>query len=434
MSGVRIVVVGGGSSYTPELVSGLLETPGLEVERLTLVDVEAGRQKLEEVRGFCQRLIDASGSKMRLDATFDRREPLRQADFVLSQFRVGGLAARERDERIPLKFGAIGQETVGAGGFAKALRTIPVTLALARELEAVNPQAWFINFTNPSGMVTEALLKHSSIRAIGLCNVPITIERLIAQAMGVPPEAVSLDIFGLNHLSFVRAVYVGGKDITPAVLEFLRSPSTQVANIPDQQWTREVLGAIRMLPNPYLQYYWNPDVMLKAEQEEVSSGLGTRATQVMAIEKALFAQYRDPAVVTVPAELMKRGGAYYSTVAVMLIESLALNRRREIVVNVKNGTSMPELPENCVVEVPAMVDARGAVALQSGLMPPTVRGLVQQVKAYEELTIGAAVSGSREVALAALMANPLVPSSSTATALLDEIIRENAAYLPGFAL
>jgi 6-phospho-beta-glucosidase len=240
-----------------------------------------------------------------------------------------------------LRYGASGQETVGAGGFANALRTIPVTIGLARELESANPDAWLINFTNPSGMVTEALLRHTRVRSIGLCNVPITIERTIAQALQVPPEAVSLDFFGLNHLSFARGVYVNGKNITPLVLEFLKSPQTQVANIPDQQWDRDVLDAVGMLPNPYLQYYWNPGEMLSREQSAMAAGKGTRANEVMAVEKSLFQAYQDPGQRTLPEALMQRGGAYYSTVAVMLIESLALNRRRVIVVNVRNGHALP---------------------------------------------------------------------------------------------
>lgn len=434
ISGVRIVVIGGGSSYTPELMSGLLKAQDLPVESVALVDVPEGKEKLEIVRLFCQRLIDEAGSSIQLQTALDRHEALAQADFVLSQFRAGGLEARARDERIPLRYGAIGQETVGAGGFANALRTIPVTIELARELESANPDAWLINFTNPSGMVTEALLRHTRVRSIGLCNVPITIERTIAQALQVPPEAVSLDFFGLNHLSFARGVYVNGKNITPLVLEFLKSPQTQVANIPDQQWDRDVLDAVGMLPNPYLQYYWNPGEMLSREQSAMAAGKGTRADEVMAVEKSLFRAYQDPGQRTLPEALMQRGGAYYSTVAVMLIESLALNRRREIVVNVRNGHALPELPESSVVEVPAVVDGRGAVALECGPMPASVRGLIQQVKAYEELTIEAAMTGSRKTALTALMNNPLVPSAGAAAKILEDILQENAAFLPQFAV
>lgn len=434
ISGVRIVVIGGGSSYTPELMSGLLKAQDLPVESVTLVDVPEGKEKLETVRLFCQRLIDEAGSSIQLQTALDRHEALAQADFVLSQFRAGGLEARARDERIPLRYGAIGQETVGAGGFANALRTIPVTIGLARELESANPDAWLINFTNPSGMVTEALLRHTRVRSIGLCNVPITIERTIAQALQVPPEAVSLDFFGLNHLSFARGVYVNGENITPLVLEFLKSPQTQVANIPDQQWDRDVLDAVGMLPNPYLQYYWNPGEMLSREQSAMAAGKGTRANEVMAVEKSLFQAYQDPGQRTLPEALMQRGGAYYSTVAVMLIESLALNRRREIVVNVRNGHALPELPESSVVEVPAVVDGRGAVALECGPMPASVRGLIQQVKAYEELAIEAAMTGSRKTALTALMNNPLVPSAGAAAKILEDILQENAAFLPQFAV
>ncbi|PSR37174.1 MAG: 6-phospho-beta-glucosidase [Sulfobacillus thermosulfidooxidans] len=433
ISGVRIVIVGGGSSYTPELVMGLLEAQRLSVDTLTLVDVPAGQEKMDIVADFCRRLIKKAGSAIRLETTYDRKGALAQADFVLTQFRVGGLAARAQDERIPLRYGAVGQETVGAGGFAKALRTIPVALELAKELETVNPNAWLINFTNPSGMVTQALLRHTAIRSIGLCNVPITIARTIAKALAVDPEAVSLDMFGLNHLSFVRGIYVNGQNITSLVLEFLKNPQTAVANIPDQQWNAEVIGALGMVPNPYLQYYWNPGEMVQRQRQEVEAGRGTRADIVMKVEQELFADYRNPEQFTLPEALMRRGGAYYSAVAVMLIESLALNQRQEIIVNVRNGQALPELPEDSVVEVPAMVDGRGAIPLTCGPMPASVRGLIQHVKAYEELTIDAAVTGSRQTALAALMNNPLVPSEEVARYILRDILQEHAAWLPQFA-
>ncbi len=437
-SGIRIAVIGGGSSYTPELISGLLDVDDLAIEQVTLVDIPEGRDKMEIIRAFCQRLIDHSNKKFILQATCNRHQALADADFVLSQFRVGGLNARARDESIPLKYGVIGQETVGAGGFASALRTIPVALELARELEELNPAAWLINFTNPSGMITEALLRYQGIRTIGLCNVPITIERTIAEALHVSPDVISIDFLGLNHLSFARHVYVQGKDITPLVLEFLKNMSQEavknsVANIPKETWPPYLLDAVPMIPNPYLQYYWNTDVMLRKQLADIENGKGTRAIQVMAIEAELFKQYQNPQQVTLPELLMQRGGAYYSTVAVMLMESFALNKRREMVVNVKNDQALDVLPADSVVEVPAVIDGRGARAITMEPVPLEVKGLIQQVKAYEQLTIEAAVEGHRGKALAALLTNPLVPSSEIAHKILDDILRENAAYLPQFA-
>lgn len=436
-SGINIVVIGGGSSYTPELIAGLIKVKDFPIERVILVDVPEGRKKMEHVQSFGRRLIEESGgSEFNLQTTFDLSQALRGADFVLSQFRAGGLEKRALDEQIPLRYGAIGQETVGAGGFANALRTIPVALDIAQELERISPHARLINFTNPSGMVTEALLRYSSIDTIGLCNVPITIERTIAQALQVPADTIRLDIFGLNHLSFVRHVYVQGRDIISEVLTYLKgghSETSLMANIPEEKWESYMLEAFPMIPNPYLQYYWNPDAILKKQREEWQQGLGTRATQVMTIEEKLFELYADPAQMQLPDLLMKRGGAYYSTVAVMLLEALALNKGREMVVNVRNRGSLPELPWDSVVEVPALVDGQGARAVSGGSMPPEVKGLIQQVKAYEELTIKAAVHGNRNQALAALITNPLVPSSDVAKKILDDILLENQAYLGRFA-
>ena len=437
-TGLQVTVIGGGSSYTPELMSGLLKAADLPIERVILVDIPEGRDKMEIVRSFCQRLALRGHKTIAVDVSTDRKTALAQADFILSQFRIGGLAARARDERIPLRHGVIGQETVGAGGFANALRTIPVALELAHEIEEVNPRAWLINFTNPSGMITEALIRYSSLKAIGLCNVPITMEQIIAQALNVPPEDVSLDFLGLNHLSFARHVYLRGEDITPAVLGFLKRDSHSQgkgspANIPEERWPAYLLEAIPMVPNPYLQYYWNSDVMLEQQLAQWADGENTRATQVMAIEQELFTLYQDPHLDHLPDLLMKRGGAYYSTVAVMLMEALALNKRRQMIVNVANNGALDGLPADSVVEVPAVVDGRGARAITVGPLPMVVKGLIQQVKTYEQLTIQAALTGDRDTALAALMANPLIPSSAVAYKILTDILQENAAYLPQFA-
>ncbi len=437
-SGINITVIGGGSSYTPELIAGLIGVEDLPMERVVLIDIPEARKKMESVRSFCQRLLDHNdpARKFSLETSFDLPQALSGADFVLSQIRVGGMEKRALDEQIPLKYGAIGQETVGAGGFANALRTIPVALDIAKEVERIRPHARLINFTNPSGMVTEALLRYTFIDTIGLCNVPITIERTIAQALQVPPDDIRLDIFGLNHLSFVRHVYLNGRDIISEVLAYLKgahADQSLMANIPEQKWEPYMLEAFPMIPNPYLQYYWNSESALKQQLDDWHQGMGTRATQVMKIEQDLFELYDDPSQQQLPDLLMRRGGAYYSSVAVMLIESLALNRTRELVVNVRNQGSLPELPWDSVVEIPAVVDGRGARGVSGGSIPLAVKGLIQQVKAYEELTIEAAVQGDRNKALAALITNPLVPSSDVAKKILDDILHENRVYLGRFS-
>ena len=432
-SGIRIAVVGGGSSYTPELVDGLLARRDLPVERITLLDVAMGQEKLATVHALSHRMAERAGRDIRIEATLDREAALTGADFVCTQYRVGGLAARARDESIPLRYGALGQETVGAGGFAKGLRTVPVAVEIAETIARVAPDAWLLNFTNPSGMVTEALLNHSAVRTIGLCNVPIGIHRGVARFLGVSEDRVRMDFFGLNHLSFARRFFVDGRDVTAEVLGLAGTGDAgRPANIPAGEWGETLIRGLGMYPNSYLRYYWMTDEMVRKEQESVASGRGTRADRVMAIERELFARYADPSLAEKPPELMKRGGAYYSDVAVTLMESLALNRPREMVVNVRNGRALPDLPPEASVEVSCLVDGSGARPLDQGPMPLTVRGLIQQVKAYEELTIEAALTGSRSTALLALLANPVGPREPEATKLLDDILNENRDWLPRF--
>ncbi len=432
-TGARIAVIGGGSSYTPELVDGLLNHyEEMPVEQITLVDISDGAEKMRIVSELSRRMIEKRGRKITLDTTLDRRAALKDRDFVCNQFRVGGLKARARDESIPMRYGAIGQETVGAGGFAKALRTIPVALEIARDMEELGSSAWLLNFTNPASMVTQALLNHSTVRAIGLCNVPITMQMGIAEAFGVEPDDVGMDFFGLNHLSFARRIFIKGRDVTQQVLHIASDDNQTMANIPAQEWGDDLLEAINMLPNSYLRYYWFGDEMYRQQTADLDAGKGTRAIRVMAIEAELFKTYQNPELKEKPPELQKRGGAYYSEVAVSVMSSIYANRPREMVVNIRNGHALPELPENASVEVSALIDGRGARPLYSGLMPASVRGLIQQVKAYEDLTVEAAVSGDRSVALAALVNNPLVPSVDVAEKILLDILRENSGYLPQF--
>lgn len=432
-TGARITVIGGGSSYTPELVDGILNHyEEMPVEQITLVDIPDGAEKMRIVADLSRRMIQKRGRKITLDTTMDRMVALKDRDFVCNQFRVGGLKARARDESIPMRYGAIGQETVGAGGFAKALRTIPVALEIARDLETLDSKAWLLNFTNPASMVTQALLNHSNARAIGLCNVPINMQIGIAEAFGVQPEDVGMDFFGLNHLSFARRIFVKGQDVTHEVLHAASDKNQTMANIPAKEWGDELLQAINMLPNSYLRYYWFGDEMYRHQTADLDAGNGTRAIRVMAIEAELFKTYQNPELNEKPIELQKRGGAYYSEVAVSVMSSIYANHPREMVVNIKNGHALPELPANASVEVSALVDGRGARPLYSGLMPESVRGLIQQVKAFEDLTVEAAITGSREVALAALMNNPLVPSVDVAQKILEDILRENSGYLPQF--
>jgi 6-phospho-beta-glucosidase len=429
-TGLKLVVLGAGSSYTPELIAGLIryrvEVP---VERLVFVDVAEGAERMRIVRDLAERMLRANGVAMALESTLDRRAALVGADVVFSQIRVGGMKARARDERIPMKYGVLGQETVGPGGFANALRTIPVALSIAHDMEELCPNAWCLNFTNPSGVVTEALLRYSAIRTVGLCNVPINIQNAVAQAVSKDPERVRLEMYGLNHLSFVRRVWLDEADITELVLSYIAGHQATVANIADLPFSNRLIDAIRLIPNDYLRYYWLMRDMVRRQREDLEAGRGTRAIRVMAVEAELFRKYQDPDLNEPPPELAKRGGAHYSDVAVAVMASLTLGKEREMVVNVLNRGAIDGLPDDASVEVTCRIDTKGAHPQTMGAMDLVARGLVQHVKAYEQLTIQAAVHGDKDAALAALVANPLVPSADVAADLLDDIVMENQSDL-----
>ncbi|MGE5587869.1 MAG: 6-phospho-beta-glucosidase [Clostridia bacterium] len=478
--GLKIAVIGGGSSYTPELVDGLVRrAEELPVRHVALVDIPEGSEKLEIVAGLARRMIRRAGLDIEVTADFDRESAISGADFVITQFRVGGLAARAQDERIPLKYGIIGQETTGPGGFAKALRTIPVALDIAHTMERLAPGAWLINFTNPSGIVTEALTRYSDIRCVGLCNVPINMQRTIAACLGADPRSVKVEFIGLNHLSWARRVIVNGVDVTRAVLahefvrrmfDFERVPGTAGAGGAGGDGTKDrtaggesgegggratggerdnrrdrgrtaagdagrapgLIDLLGMIPSYYLRYYYCHDAIVEEEQKQVREGRGTRADQVMAIENELFKRFADPDLSEKPAELSQRGGAWYSEAALACISAIHNDRDEVHVLNVPSRGAVPDLPPDAVVEVNCLVNGTGARPLAQGPLPDAIRGLVQHVKAYERLTVEAAVKGDRAAAYLALLAHPLVPGAATARALLEDILRANAGYLTQF--
>lgn len=461
---IKFAVIGGGSSYTPELVDGIIARRDvLPLGELALVDIPAGREKVEAVAALARRMLEraglaaAGGGGARVTVTFDPREAIAGADFVVSQFRVGGLRARVSDERIPLAYDIVGQETTGPGGFAKALRTVPVALEIARHVRELAPEAWIMNFTNPAGIVTEAILTHggsacggtsgaaagaagaSGVKCLGLCNVPISLQRAICKHLGVEPWRVEVDLVGLNHLGWITAVRFDGQDILPMILSLPVVEEQFVQNIPGAKGIRPLLDALRMLPSPYLQYYYFHDQLLAKEREDIASGKGTRGEQVIAVERDLFARYQDPDLAEKPPELDRRGGAYYSEAALDVMVSLVGgaaptpggNQDRHIV-NVLNGGTHPELPADAVIETPCRVGPDGARPVGGGPLPPAVRGLIQQVKAYEQLTVEAAVTGDRHTAFLALLNHPLVRGVDTARGLLDDILDANRDYLPSY--
>ena len=418
--GVKVSVVGGGSTYTPELVEGLASRADrLPVDELVLLDPDPLR--LEVVGALAGRMLDRLGWGGRLVLTDRREEALEGADFVIVQLRIGGQAARLSDETIPGRFGAIGQETTGAGGFAKALRTVPVVLELAEESARRGaPGAWFVDFTNPTGLVTQALLDGGH-RAVGLCNVAISLQRRLAARFEVEPDRVSLDHVGLNHLTWERAVTVDGVDRMDAILE---DPSSYPGA---DEFPAELVRALRAIPSPYLHYYYFPTEVLEHQRTHRS-----RAEEVMEIEAGLLELYRDPTLDEKPKLLDERGGAFYSEAAAALVASLHAGTGDVQVVNVRNGGAIPGLPDDDVVEVPARVDREGAHPLATSPLAPEMLGIVQHAKAYERLTIDAALSGDRTTARTALLANPLVGDYGVAAPRRDALLDANRAFLPRF--
>ena len=421
--GVKIAVAGGGSTYTPELIEGFLtRRERLPVDELVLFDIDS--ERLDIVGGLARRILAKRDWPGELVLTGDRDRALDGAHFVIVQLRVGGQAARLVDETLPLEFGCIGQETTGPGGFAKALRTVPVVLEIAEETARRGAKdAWVVDFTNPVGIVMQALLDEGH-RAIGLCNSAIGFQRHIAGLLDVQPDRVALEHVGLNHLTWERAARVDGVDRLPDLIAREADALGEHIGIPAA--LIRLLGAI---PSYYLRYFYLTDEVLR---EQVSGARRSRAQEVMAIEQQLLEMYRDPALVEKPKLLEKRGGAFYSEAAAQLIASLHAGTNDDQVVDIRNDGAIPDLPDDAVVEIPARIGGDGAHPGRFSPLAPEMLGLVQQVKAYERLAVRAAINGDRSAALKALLANPLVGRYSVATGLLESLLQANRKHLPRF--
>jgi 6-phospho-beta-glucosidase len=421
MSGMKLAVVGGGSTYTPELVDGLARLGDqLDVAELVLLDPDT--ERLAVVGGFAQRILDQRGSSTRLTLTSDRDAAIDSASAVLLQLRVGGQAARAGDESFPLACGCVGQETTGAGGLAKALRTVPVVLDIAETVrERANPDAWIVDFTNPVGIVTRALLKEGH-RAVGLCNVAIGFQRMFASWYDVAPDAVELGHVGLNHLTWIREVTVAGRPVLPEILSTHGDDLAERLELP-----RSLLDRLGVVPSYYLRYFYAHDEVVAELLES-----GTRAEEVQRIEHELLEMYADPTLVTKPALLDQRGGAYYSEAAVALIASLlgGPGHAGVHVANVRNDGTLPFLADDAVIEVPCDVTSSGAAPRPVAPLEPLYAGLVAHVSAYEDLALDAARHGGRDRVVAALLAHPLVGQYDVALSLADALLAGNQAHLP----
>lgn len=428
---MKITVIGGGSTYTPELVNGFLaRVESLPIKELWLMDIDP--ERLEVVGGFAQRMVKAKGEPFKVVLSTDQREAIAGASYVTTQLRVGMMPARRGDEYLGLRHGLIGQETTGVGGMAKALRTIPVILGIAKDIREVAPGALLANFTNPAGLVTEALTRYAAdVPAVGVCNVGITtkmgiLEKLeAATGSHVDESRAILNTLGLNHLTWHRGFTIDGEEmwplIFPAFVESLKAEE-------HPEWDLRTIETLGMIPNYYLQYFYYTDKKFEAQKKWPPS----RAEEVMAIEKDLLREYADPALTEPPADLMKRGGAYYSTLATQLINSHYNDLGQIHVVNVRNNGAVKDWPADWVLELPAKVDKQGVHPLPAEPLPPVCFGLISQVKMYEILTVEAAVHGDRNAMYQALLTNPLGPSADKVQAVMDDMLETNRQWLPQF--
>jgi 6-phospho-beta-glucosidase len=428
---MKIAVIGGGSTYTPELVNGFLDrVKSLPLSELWLMDIDA--QRLEIVGGFAQRMVAAKGNPFKVVLTTDQRAAVKGAAYVTTQIRVGHMPARVGDEYLGLRHGLIGQETTGVGGMAKAMRTIPVLLQLAKDMEELAPGAMLVNFTNPSGLVTEALQRYApGVPSVGVCNAPIGMKMQIVKQLeestgkSIALERADLNTLGLNHLSWHRGFTVDGEDVWPQVLTGYLA---ELKKESEPEWDPRMVESLRMIPNYYLQYYYATDHKMELEKKWPPS----RGEEVIKIEEGLLKQYADPNLHEPPADLMLRGGAYYSTVATQLLNAHFNDMGETHVVNVRHNGAVPGWPSDWVLEMPAKVDRKGIHPLPAEPLPPVCFGLLANVKAYELLTVEAAVHGDREAAYQALLVHPLGPKADQVQAVLDDLLETNKKFLPQF--
>ncbi|MBP9478482.1 MAG: 6-phospho-beta-glucosidase [Sebaldella sp.] len=434
MSKLKIVTIGGGSSYTPELIEGFIKRKDdLPIKEIWLVDIEEGKEKLEIVGNLAKRMVKQAGLDWEVHLTLNREEALKGADFVTTQFRVGLLDARIKDERIPFENGLLGQETNGAGGMFKAFRTIPVILQIVEDMKRLCPQAWLVNFTNPAGMVTEAVLKYGKYeKVVGLCNVPVNHMMSESKALGKDAKDLFFHFAGLNHFVWHKVFDNKGNDLTlEALKKVYEEEDAGVANIDALKFDMEQVKHLGTIPCYYHRYYYLQDEMLEKGIEGYKKE-GTRGEIVKKVEAELFELYKNPDLKEKPKQLEQRGGAYYSDAACELISSIHNDKKILMVVNTRNNGTIDDLPYDCAIETTAYITAAGPKPLNWGKFPPAQRGYLQIMKAMEELTIEAAVTGDYNTALEAFITNPLIPGTTIAKKVLDELLEAHKEYLPQF--
>lgn len=434
---VKIVTIGGGSSYTPELVEGFINRyDTLPIKELCLVDIPEGKEKLETVGALAQRMVKKAGLPMKVTLSYDRREALKGADFVTTQMRIGRLPARILDERIPISHGMIGQETNGAGGMFKAFRTIPVILDIVKDIQEICPDAWLINFTNPAGMVTEAIYRYTDFkRAIGLCNVPVNMVSGFAKMLNAKEEDVTMEIQGINHFIFATDVFVNGVSRFDELLDryanLKEEDTIQMKNFVSLPYSPSFIKGLKAIPCPYHNYYFYTKEQLEEEQEQFKTGT-VRGEVVSKTEDELFELYGHEELAVKPKQLEMRGGAKYSDAACNLIQSIYNNTGDIQYVDVRNNGAIADLPMDSAVEVACRITADGPKPVATGALKLPISGYVHMMKSFERLVCEAAVTGDRDLAVTALNINPLCPSDALANIVVDELIEAHKEYLPQF--
>lgn len=427
---VKIVTIGGGSSYTPELVEGFINRyDTLPIKELCLVDIPEGKEKLETVGALAQRMVKKAGLPMKVTLSYDRREALKGADFVTTQMRIGRLPARILDERIPISHGMIGQETNGAGGMFKAFRTIPVILDIVKDIQEICPDAWLINFTNPAGMVTEAIYRYTDFkRAIGLCNVPVNMVSGFAKMLNAKEEDVTMEIQGVNHFIFATDVFVNGVSRFDELLDryanLKEEDTIQMKNFVSLPYSPSFIKGLKAIPCPYHNYYFYT-------KEQFKTGT-VRGEVVSKTEDELFELYGHEELAVKPKQLEMRGGAKYSDAACNLIQSIYNNTGDIQYVDVRNNGAIADLPMDSAVEVACRITADGPKPVATGALKLPISGYVHMMKSFERLVCEAAVTGDRDLAVTALNINPLCPSDALANIVVDELIEAHKEYLPQF--
>jgi 6-phospho-beta-glucosidase len=419
MENLKIGIIGAGSSYTPELIEKLAEIKAeLPIREIAFMDTDAKR--LEIMTAFCRRFAANLDYDVKITSTTSRQEAIEGADFVDVQIRVGGNSARVTDEKIPMKYGLIGQETTGIGGFMNAMRTIPAMLEIAHDVEKYSPDAWIVNYTNPTGLVAEAVNKYSKARIAGLCAGGLFPGYWTAKALGVKPASVRYDYIGLNHMNFSFNISVDGKTLTDEEFDKVAEMAGSVDS--------GLIKKMRLIPSPYLQYYFHTGRKLREMKEAEYS----RAEVVLKLENEVFAAYADPRQCTKPDALAKRGGGGYSEVALGMINAIYNNRDTWMIINVPNQGAVKFLPDDAVIETGCLVNRSGIHPLALNQVPPAVWGLISAVKNYEQLAVEAAVTGNKDTAVIALLAHPLVKDYDVIPRALDDLFEANKSYLPQF--